>query len=124
MEVAFAPDGGSLDAESAARLVVSVRQSARDWLDQRGRLASDGELALVVTIDDARLRSALVAWLFAWAAAPDHLGAQVAVLRDLESSARCPVRVESAVSGYSWRERDARLEHLARWLGHRIAEGL
>jgi len=48
----------------------------------------------------------------------------VAVLRDLESSARCPVRVESAVSGYSWRERDARLEHLARWLGHRIAEGL
>ncbi|TMA33577.1 MAG: hypothetical protein E6J87_09685 [Deltaproteobacteria bacterium] len=77
-----------------------------------------------MTIDAARLRSAWVTWLFAWAAAPDHLAAQVSVLRDLALVPSCPVRVESAVSGYSWRDRDARVAHLARRLGHRIAEGL
>jgi hypothetical protein len=124
VEVAIAPEAVSLDAETAARLIALVRQSARDWLEQRGRLAPDGELALIVTIDAARLRSAWVTWLFAWAAAPDHLAAQVSVLRDLALVPSCPVRVESAVSGYSWRDRDARVAHLAHRLGHRIAEGL
>ena len=124
VEVALAPEATSLDAESTARILALVRQSARDWLEQRDRLAPDGALSLELRIDSARLRSAWVTWLFAWAAAPDHLSAQVSVLRGLERAARCPVRVESALAGYAWRDPDARLERLARRLGHRIAEGL
>ena len=124
VEVALAPDTASLDAVSAAHLLGSVRQSARDWLEQRDRLAPDGDLSLQVRVDALRLRSSGVAWLFSWAAAPDHLGAQVTVLRGLERVDRCPARVESALSGYSWRDPDARLDRLARRLGHRIAEGL
>jgi hypothetical protein len=123
VEVAVAP-GAALDAASAAHLLGSVRQSARDWLEQRDRLAPDGELSLQVRVEALRLRSAWVTWLFAWAVAPDHLAAQVTVLRGLERVDRCPARVESALSGYSWRDPDARLERLARRLGHRIAEGL
>jgi hypothetical protein len=124
VEVALAPGAGSLGSGAAARLVTIVRQSALDWLDQRDRLAPDGQLSLVVTIDSARVRGTVATWLFAWAAAPDHLAAQVLVVRDLEISPRCPVRVESALSGYSWRDPDARLERLARRLGHRIADRL
>jgi hypothetical protein len=124
VEVALPPDGSKLAPEEGARLVALVRQSARDWLEQRDRLSTDGELTLLVAIDGARVRSAAVAWLFAWLAAPDHLTAQVSVLRGLDRESRCPVRVESALSGYSWRDPDARLERLARRLGHRIADGL
>jgi hypothetical protein len=124
VEVALAPDASSLSPDAAARLVAWVRQSARDWLEQRDRLAPDGELALVVTIGSARLRSPTVTWFFAWATAPDHLAAQVLVVRGSEPASRCPVRVESALAGYSWRDPEARLERLARRLGHRIAEEL
>jgi hypothetical protein len=123
VEVAIGRDA-SLRADRGARVAALVRQSARDWLEQRNRLASDGDLTLLVTIDDERLRTAAVAWWFAWIAAPDHLAAQVAVLRGLDRVPRCSVRVESALSGYSWRDPDARLERLARRLGHRIAEDL
>lgn len=124
VEVSLAPGVGTLDADAAARLVTTVRQSALDWLEQRDRLATDGELTLLVTVDSTRLRSSATAWLFAWAAPPDHLAALVAVLRGLDRAPRCPARVESALAGYSWRDPDARLERLARRLGHRIAEGL
>ena len=124
VEVALAPDAGSLAPEAADRLAVWVRESALDWLEQRDRLAADGQLALLVTIESARLRGPATAWLFAWAAAPDHLAAEVSVLRGLDRTARCPVQVESALAGWSWRDRDARLERLARRLGRRIAEGL
>jgi hypothetical protein len=124
VEVALAPDASSLGPKAAAELLVRVRQSALDWLEQRDRLAPDGELTLLVTVDSARLRSAPTAWLFAWAAAPDHLAAQVSVLHGLERATRCPARVESALAGYSWRDPNARLERLARRLGQRIAEEL
>jgi hypothetical protein len=114
----------SLRADRGTRVAALVRQSARDWLEQRNRLASDGDLTLLVTIDDGRLRTAAVAWWFAWIAAPDHLDAQVSVLRGLDRVPRCPVRVESALAGYSWRDPDARLDRLARRLGHRIADAL
>jgi len=125
VEVALAQAGVScLDADAAARLVAVVRQSARDWLEHGERLAPDGAYALEVTIESARLRSGWVTWLFAWAAAPDHAAARVSVLRDGERVASYPVRVESALAGYSWRDPDARLDRLARRLGHRLAEGL
>lgn len=124
VEVALAPDASSLAPKAAAELLVWVRQSALDWLEQGDRLAPGGELTLLVTIDSARLRSAATTWLFGWAAAPDHLAAQVSVLHGLERATRCPARVESALAGYSWRDPDARLERLARRLGRRIAEGL
>jgi hypothetical protein len=125
VEVALAPDHARcLEAEAATRLIAGVRQSARDWLEQGDRLAPDGALVLEVTVDSTRLRSAWVTWLFAWAAAPDHLAARVSVLRDGASVAVYPVRVESSLAGYSWRDPDARLDRLARRLGHRLAEGL
>ncbi len=125
VEVSLAPGAASsLDPEARAQLVTWVRQSARDWLEQRGRLAPDGECSLVVTVDSARLRSSWVTWLFAWAAAPDHLEAQVFVLRGLDRVASHARRVESALAGYAWRDPEARLERLARRLGRRIAEGL
>jgi hypothetical protein len=124
VEVTLAPDASSLAPKAAAELLVWLRQSALDWLEQRDRLAPDGELTLLVTIDSARLRSASTTWLFGWVAAPDHLAAQVSVLHGLERAARCPTRVESSLAGYSWRDPDARLERLARRLGQRIAEGL
>jgi hypothetical protein len=125
VEVALAQRGAPcLEADAAARLAAVVRQSARDWLEQRERLAPDGAYALAVTVDSARLRSAWVTWLFAWVAAPDHVAARVSVLRDGAPVAGYPVRVESALAGYSWRDPDARLDRLARRLGHRLAEGL
>jgi hypothetical protein len=124
VEVTVVGDAASLGAESTARLAGLVRQSARDWLEQRDRLAPDGELTLQVTVDVARLRSSTVTWLFSWAVPPDQLAAQVAVRRGEERTSRCPARVESALAGYSWRDPDPRLERLARRLGHRVAEGL
>jgi hypothetical protein len=125
VEVAVAPAAaGRLPADAGARLARTVRQSARDWLEQGDRLASDGELALVVRVDAARLRPAWVTWLFAWASDPDHLAAQVTVLRGAESLASLPVRVESGLSGWEWRDPGERLDRLARRLGHRLAEGL
>jgi hypothetical protein len=123
--VAVAPEvAADLEDDAAAALARAVRQSARDWLEQRDRLAGDGELALVVRIDSARLRPAWVAWLFAWVAAPDQLATQVLVLRGAEPVSSTPVRVESALSGWAWRDPDERLDRLARRLGQRIAEGL
>jgi hypothetical protein len=125
VEVALAPDAAAgLDPQVTGQLATWVRQSARDWLEQEGRLAPDGDASLLVTIEAARLRSSWVAWLFAWLAPPDSLEAHVIVLRGLDRAASGAVRVESALSGYSWRDPDARLERLARRLGHRIAEGL
>ena len=125
VEVSLAPDGARcLEAGAATRLIAVVRQSARDWLDHGGRLAPDGEFMLEVAVDSTRLRSAWVTWLFAWAAAPDHLAARVSVLRDGARVAGYRVRVESALAGYSWRDPDARLDRLARRLGHRLVEGL
>jgi hypothetical protein len=125
VEVALAQDGARcLDADDAARLIGVVRQSARDWLEQRDRLAPDGAYTLEVTVESARLRSGWVTWLFAWAAAPDHVAGRVSVLRGGARVARYPVRVESALAGYSWRDPDARLDRLARRLGRRLAEGL
>ena len=124
VEVAIAPAGASLDAEAAARLVALVRQSARDWLELRGRTAPDGELSLIVTVDSVRLRSAWVTTLFAWAAPPDHLAARVSLRRAAEREPRCDARVESALAGWSWRDPELRLDRLARRLGQRVAEGL
>ncbi len=125
VEVVLAPAGvRALGRERAERVAALVRQSARDWLEQADRLAPDGELALEVTIDSARLRSAGSTWLFAWIASPDHLAAQIAVRRGAERAGQCPVHVESALSGYAWRDPDARLERLARRLGRRAAAGL
>lgn len=128
VEVSLAPDAGSLDAEAAGRLAATVRQSALDWFEQRGRFAADGQLSLLVTIDSMRVRGTVAAWLFGSVALPDHLAAQVSMerehTRDLETADLCPARVESALAGWSWRDREARLERLARRLGRRIAEGL
>ena len=124
VDVALAGDAASLDAKTAARVSGLVRQSARDWLEQRDRAAPEGELALEVSIEAVRVRGSLSAWLFAWALAPAALAAQVSVRRGAERVPRCPVRVESALSGYSWRDPDPRLDRLARRLGRRVAEGL
>jgi hypothetical protein len=125
VEVVVAPGlTAALGAEAAAGTARSVRQSARDWLDQGGRLAADGELALAIQLDSAHVRPAWVAWGFAWVADPDHLAGEVRVLRGAERLASFPVRVESALSGWDWRDPDERLDRLARRLGQRLAEGL
>jgi hypothetical protein len=121
--VALAP-GLSLDPAAAARVAAVTRQSALDWLEQRGRLAPDRGSSVAVTVDSARLRSALSTWLFAWTAPPDHLAARVSLRRGAEHEPRCSARVESALAGWSWRDPEARLDRLARRLGQRIAEGL
>ena len=123
-EVALAPDASSLAPKAAAELLVWVRQSALDWLEQRGRLAPDGRATVEVAIDSARLRSELSAWLFAWIAPPDHLSARVALRRGALRTPRCAARVESALSGWSWRDPEPREDRLARRLGQRVAEGL
>ena len=116
--------GLALDPAEAARAAAVTRQSTLDWLEQRGRLAPDGGASILLTVDSARLRSALATWLFAWVAHPDHLSVRVSLRRGADSSARCPARVESALAGWSWRETEARLDRLARRLGPRVAEGL
>jgi len=123
VEVELAP-GLSLDPAEAARVAAMTRQSALDWLEQRGRLAPGGGGSVAVTIDSAALRSAGVAWLFAWAVPPDHLSARVSLRRGAEHTPRCSARVESALAGWSWRDPDARIDRLARRLGQRVAEGL
>ena len=123
VEVALAP-GLSLDSAAAARIAALTRQSALDWLEQRGRLAPDGRATVEVAIDSARLRSELSAWLFAWIAPPDHLSARVALRRGALRTPRCAARVESALSGWSWRDPEPREDRLARRLGQRVAEGL
>jgi hypothetical protein len=125
VDVAVAPAvAAQLPVDDASRLARAVRQSARDWLEQSDRLAGDGELALAVSVESARVRPAWVTWLFAWLADPDHVAAQVLVLRGAERLAAFPVRVESALSGWEWRDPGERLERLARRLGQRVAEGL
>jgi hypothetical protein len=125
VDVAFAEaDLGGLAADEAVRAAGVVRQSARDWLEHEGRLREDGDLAVTATLDALHLRANTTTWLFAWATAPDHLGARVVVRRAGEPVADFPIQVESALSGYSWRDRDERLERLARRLGHRIAARL
>jgi hypothetical protein len=123
VEVELAP-GLSLDPAAAARVAAVTRQSALDWLEQRGRLAPESGRSVAVTVDSARLRSAGVAFLFAWAAPPDHLSARVSLSRGTEDTPRCSARVESALAGWSWRDPDARLDRLARRLGQRVVEGL
>jgi len=123
VEVALAP-GLPLDPAAAARVAALTRQSALDWLEQRGRLAPGGASSVAVTVESARLRGAWTAFLFAWAAPSDHLSAQVSLQRGDERTARCPARVESALAGWSWRDPETRLDRLARRLGQRIAEGL
>ena len=125
VEVALAPEAASgLGDRARAQLLTQVRQSARDWLEQGGRLASDGECSLLVSIESVHVRSSWTAWLFAWLARPDRIEAQVQILRGLDRVASGPVRVESELAGYSWRDSDARLARLARRLGHRIVEAL
>ena len=125
VDVAVAPGvAEQLPADAAPPLARAVRQSARDWLEQGDRLAGDGELSLAVSVESARLRPAWKAWLFAWAAAPDHLAARVLVLRGAEPVSSAPVRVESGLSGWDWRDPAERLDRLARRLGQRVAEGL
>ena len=123
VEVALAP-GLRLDPAAATRVVAVTRQSALDWLEQRGRLEPGGASSVAVTVDSARLRSSLSTWLFAWAASPDHLAARVSLRRGAEREPRCAARVESALAGWSWRDPEARLDRLARRLGQRVAEGL
>jgi hypothetical protein len=123
VEVAVAP-GASQGPEADARIAAAVGQSTRDWLEQRGRLTADGNITVEVTVTSARVRSAAVAFLFAWAASPDHLAARVSLRRGDERVTRCPARVESALSGWSFRDPEPRRDRLARRLGHRIAEGL
>ena len=127
VEVRVARDAAmprSLAPEDRTRLLAVVRQSARDWLEQEGRLAEPAPLALEVELEALELRSAAVTWLFAWAAAPDQLAARVRVLRDGAVVSDGRLRLESALSGYSWRDPGARLDRLARRLGRRIALGL
>jgi hypothetical protein len=123
VEVTLAPDLG-LDRGAAARVAAVTRQSALDWLEQRGRLAPEGGSVVEVVVDSARRRSALATIAFAWVAPPDHLSARVALRRGAARTPRCPIRVESALSGWSWRDPDPRLDRLARRLGQRVAEGL
>jgi hypothetical protein len=123
--VAF-PDAGRSTAvrERAVRASTLVRQTARDWLEDKGRLAPDGPLAVVATLDSLRLRGAVATWLFAWAIPPDHLAARVVVSRAGRPVAGFGVRVESALAGYAWRDRGERLDRLSRRLGRRLAERL
>jgi hypothetical protein len=106
------------------RAAPRVRQSARDWLEDAGRLAPGGALSVAATLESVHLRGGLTTWLFAWAAAPDHLAARVEVRRGGSSVAVFPLRVESALAGYSWRDAEERLDRLARRLGRRLAERL
>jgi len=123
--VAFPDVGRSARArERGARASALVRQSARDWLEEAGRLAPEGELAVEATLEALRLRGALATWLFAWAVPPDHLSARVAVHRRGLPEARFALRVESALAGYGWRDPEERLDRLARRLGRRLAERL
>ncbi len=125
VDVAFAATGADgLAPGEARRAAAIVRQAARDWLEHEDRLAADGALAVSASLDSLRLRASLTTWLFAWAAAPDHLSARVVVRRDGSPVADFPIRVESALSGYDWRDRDERLERLARRLGQRLAARL
>lgn len=129
VEVTLASDavGRGLPADALRSLRAVLRQSARDWLEQEDRLAPDaapGALALEIRLESLRLRSGLVTWLFAWAAAPDHLAARVRVLRDGAPVSEGALRVESRLAGYSWRDPAPRLERLARRLGRRVAMGL
>jgi hypothetical protein len=117
-------DARPFDREVAARTAATVRQSARDWLEHGDRLAASGELELEVDLESLHLRGAVTTWLFASLAEPDHLAAIVSVRREGELAARYPVRVESALAGYGWRDREERLDRLARRLGQRVAEGL
>lgn len=114
----------ALDSAAAARVAELARQSALDWLEQRGRLAPDGGSTVAVTIDSARLRGALSAWAFAWIMPPDHLSARIALRSGLREVPRCASRVESALAGWSWRDPETRRDRLARRLGQRVAEGL
>ena len=123
VEVALAP-GLALDPAAAGRVAAGARQSALDWLEQRGRLAPDGASLVAVTVDSAQLRSAATTVLFAWVADPDELSARVSLRRGSQRTPRCAVRVESALAGWSWRDPEARLDRLARRLGQRVAEGL
>jgi len=110
--------------EAAERTAATVRQSARDWLEHDDRLAASGELELEVDLESLHLRSAVTTWLFSSLAEPDHLAAIVSVRREGALAARYPVRVESALAGYGWRDREERLDRLARRLGQRVAESL
>jgi hypothetical protein len=110
--------------DAASRTAATVRQSARDWLEHEDRLAFEGELELEVDVDAAHLRGALTTWLFAALVPPDYLAATVSVRREGALAARYPVRVESALAGYGWRDREERLDRLARRLGQRVAESL
>ena len=123
VEVALAP-GLPLAPATAARAAAVTRQSALDWLDQRGQLDPGGGASVTIIVESARLRWTLTAWLFAWAAPPDHLAARVSLRRAAEREPRCAARVESALAGWSWRNPEARLDRLARRLGQRVAEGL
>jgi hypothetical protein len=122
------PSLAGLAGGDARRLAAIVRQSARDWLEQADRLAppapAPAPLALEITLESLRLRSAATTWLFAWAAAPDHLAARVRVLRAGTEVSAGAVRVESALAGFSWRDPAPRLERLARRLGRRVVSGL
>jgi hypothetical protein len=125
VDVAFAPPGaGRLEPDEATRTAATVRQSARDWLEHSGRLASDGDLAVAVALDSLRLRGAFSTWLLAWAVPPDHLSAHVVVSRSGRPVADFPLRVESALAGFGWRDRESRLDRLARRLGQRLAARL
>jgi hypothetical protein len=125
VEVALAPEAASgLDDRASAELLRQVRQSARDWLEQGGRLAADGECSLLVSIESVHVRSAFTAWWFGWIAAPDRISARIQVLRGLDRVASGPVRVESALWGYSWRDPDERRSRLARRLGRRVVEAV
>lgn len=126
IEVASGPALGAAAVrvlEAGGALAV-LRQSARDWLEQRGRLAADGQLELRIEVTSLHLRSSVTVWLLSALAAPDHLEVQVVALRSGEPVREFRVRAESALSGFAWRDPGERLRRLARRVGRRLVEGV
>ena len=101
-----------------------LRQSALDWLEQRRRFSPQGEIRVVVRIQDLRLRGPLAARWWPGLGAPDRHAVQVSARQGEVELARFERRVESRVGGRDWADSGARAQRLARRLGQRVAEAL
>lgn len=105
-------------------VAAQVRQSALDWLDARRDLDPDGSIQVSVELYELRLRSAFTALVLAGLTGSDRLAARVGVYERGVPIASYALRVESALGGRDWRDREERLDRLARILGRRVADSL
>ncbi|MEM7412643.1 MAG: hypothetical protein AAF430_20600 [Myxococcota bacterium] len=112
----------SLAGERGERARARVEQAARDWLEHWERWDPASEVTVAVELRDLRLRGSLTTWLFSAVAPPDRLRAGVETSEGGNRERWPELTVESGLSGFSWRDPEARSERLARRLGRRVAE--